>query len=149
MLLGGGLLVSQIIGLVFFHCANYYFYRFFRRITTPGIALAGFIALAFYVPLWLLSQKPDPDGLNLLLIALTILALDEANEHPRKKIWIILGILFGIQIYVRPDILMGIVFFGFWLLLYARNGEDRRKKIIGYFVSIALAFLMVLPWTMW
>ena len=145
--LGGGLIISQIIGLIFFHCANYYFYRFFRRITSPGIALVGFIALAFYIPLWLLSQKPDPDGLNLLLIALTILALDEVNAHPRKKIWVILGILFGIQIYVRPDILMGIIFFGLWLLFYVKNAIDRRKKIVGYFVAVAIALLMVLPWT--
>ncbi len=145
--LGGGLIISQIIGLIFFHCANYFFYRFFRRITSPGIALAGFVALAFYIPLWLLSQKPDPDGLNLLFIALTVLALDEANERPGKKIWLILGVLFGIQIYVRPDILMGIVFFGLWLLFYAKNAIDRRKKLVGYFVAVAIALLMVLPWT--
>jgi hypothetical protein len=147
IVLGGGLIVSQIIGLIFFHIANYYFYRFFRRITTPGIALAGFITLALYVPLWLLSQKPDPDGLNLLLIALTILTLDEANERPRRKIWVVLGILFGIQIYVRPDILMGIVFFGIWLLFYAKNSGDRKKKVTGYSLAIAISLLMVLPWT--
>ncbi len=145
--LGGGLIVSQIIGLFFFNCANFYFYRFFRRITSPGIALAGFIALALYVPLWLLSQKPDPDGLNLLLIALTILSLDEANERPSKRVWVVLGILLGIQIYVRPDILMGIVFFGIWLLLYAKNAVDRRKKLMGYLGAITISLLMVLPWT--
>lgn len=147
IILGGGLVVSQIIGLIFFHIGNYYFYRFFRRITSPGIALAGFIALAFYVPLWLLSQKPDPDGLNLLLIALTILTLDEANERPGTKVWIVLGILFGVQIYVRPDILMGIIFFGIWLLFYAKNSGDRKKKMAGYGLAIAISLLMVLPWT--
>jgi len=142
---GGGLIVSQIIGLIFFHVANYYFYRFFRKITSPGIALSGFIALALYIPLWLLSQKPDPDGLNLLLIALTVFFLDDAMERPNRKIWIGLGILFGIQILVRPDILMGICFFGIWLLIY--SGTERKKKLIGYIGSIAIALLMVLPWT--
>jgi hypothetical protein len=142
---GGGIIVSQIIGLIFFHAANYYFYRFFRRITSPGIALAGFIALACYVPLWFLSEKPDPDGLNLLLIALTILYLDDALEHGSKKIWIGLGILFGVQILVRPDILMGIVFFGIWLVIYSR--KNRKKNIIGYLAATAIGLLMVLPWT--
>jgi len=143
--LGGGLIVSQIIGLIFFHVANYFFYRFFRRITSPGIALAGFIALALYVPLWLLSQKPDPDGLNLLLIALTILFLDDAMEHPKRLVWVALGILFGVQILVRPDILMGIIFFGIWLIIY--SGKERKNIFIGYLTSIAIALLMVLPWT--
>ncbi len=145
--LGGGLIVSQVIGLIFFHIANYYFYRFFRRITSPGIALAGFIALAFYVPLWLLAQKPDPDGLNLLLLALTILTLDDAMERPRKLVWVTLGILFGIQILVRPDILMGIAFFGLWIILYSKSGTDRREKILGYCAAVAISLLMVLPWT--
>lgn len=144
--LGGGLIVSQIIGLTFFHIANYYFYRFFRRITSPGIALAGFIALALYLPLWVLAQKPDPDGLNLLLIALTILLLDDAAERPRHAVWIWLGILFGIQILVRPDILMGMVFFGIWLIVYSSKWE-RKRKFIGYIVSVLIALAMVLPWT--
>ena len=145
--LGGGLIVSQIIGLFFFHCANYYLYRFFRRITSPGIALAGFIAVAFYIPLWLLAQKPDPDGLNLLLLALTILFLDDAMERPGRKIWIALGLLFGVQILVRPDILMGIVFFGIWLAVYSKNRKERKEKIIGYCIAIGISLLMVLPWT--
>lgn len=143
--LGGAIVISQIIGLIFFHFANYYFYKFFRRITSPGIAIAGFIALALYVPLWLLSQKPDPDGLNLLLIALTILTLDEAMEGHRKSWWIVLGILFGLQILVRPDILMGIVFFGIWLILY--SGKERKTKVLYYLGAIGIALLMVLPWT--
>ncbi|MFI5263506.1 MAG: ArnT family glycosyltransferase [Candidatus Kapaibacterium sp.] len=145
--LGGGLIISQIAGLVFFHIANYYFYRFFRRITSPGIALAGFIALAFYVPLWLLAQKPDPDGLNLLLLALTILFLDDALERPRKAVWGILGILFGVQILVRPDILMGICFFGIWLLAYSAKGKKRKENFIGYCSAVGIALIMVLPWT--
>jgi hypothetical protein len=147
ILIGGGLVISQIAGLLFFHAANYFFYRFFRRITSPGIALAGFIALACYVPLWLLAQKPDPDGLNLLLIALTILFLDDAMERPSKKVWIGLGILFGLQILVRPDVLMGIIFFGIWLLLYSKRGKEKVKRITGYAVSVGIGLLMVLPWT--
>jgi hypothetical protein len=145
--LGGGLIVSQIIGLIFFHIANYYFYRFFRRITSPGIALAGFIALAFYIPLWLLAQKPDPDGLNLLLLTLTILVLDDAMERPRKGVWITLGLLFGVQILVRPDILMGIAFFGIWLIAYSKNWKERKEKLIGYSTAIGISLLLVLPWT--
>jgi hypothetical protein len=145
--LGGDLIVSQIFGLVFFHLANYFFYRFFRRVTTPGIALAGFAALAFYIPLWLIAQKPDPDGLNLLLIALTILTLDNAVEKPQVKVWVFLGILFGIQILVRPDILMGMIFFGLWLLIYSKKGVQRKKNIVGYSMAVGIGLVMVLPWT--
>ena len=42
---------------------------------------------------------------------------------------------------------MGIFFFGLWLVFYAKNDTDRRKKIVGYFTAIAIALLMVLPWT--
>ncbi|MEP7235110.1 MAG: glycosyltransferase family 39 protein [Ignavibacteriota bacterium] len=145
--LGGGLIVSQVFGLVFFHIANYFVYRFFRRVTTPGIALAGFVALAFYIPLWLLAQKPDPDGLNLLLLSLTILYLDELMQRPRRSVWISLGLLFGTQILVRPDILMGIAFFGLWLMLYSMRMQERRKRIVGYVLALVVALVMVLPWT--
>ncbi|MDP4236221.1 MAG: hypothetical protein Q8919_07250, partial [Bacteroidota bacterium] len=64
---------------------------------------------------------------------------------PRKSCWIVLGILFGLQILVRPDVLMGIVFFGVWLLLY--SGKERKTKILHYAEAIGIALLMVLPWT--
>jgi len=139
--------VTEVLVVMIVLCEVKALLSFSHRQLLRELRSRGFIALALYVPLWFLSQKPDPDGLNLLLIALTILTLDEANEHPGKMVWLILGILFGIQIYVRPDILMGIVFFGIWILLYAKNAVDRRKKLIGYFSSIVISLLIVLPWT--
>ncbi|MEI8134766.1 MAG: glycosyltransferase family 39 protein [bacterium] len=146
--IGGGLVVTQIAGLIFFHAANFFFYKFFQRITTKTIAFIGFCGLACYVPLWLISQKPDPDGLNLLLIALTILTLDRIIS--KQKIssmwnWVTLGILFGLQILVRPDILMGIVLFGLWLLFY--SGKYWLRNGIRFCFSVAIALAMVLPWT--
>jgi hypothetical protein len=145
--LGGGVQVSQTIGLIFFHGANYCLYRLFRRITTPAIALAGYMAFACYVPLWFLAQKLDPDGLNLLLIALTVLLLDLVMERPKKALWIGLGFVFGIQLLLRPDILVGIGFFGVWLVAFSRNMKDRKEKVIGYSAAIFISLLMVMPWT--
>ena len=145
--LGCGLIVSQIFGLLCFHFANYFFYRFFKRLTSPGIALIGFAIFACYVPLWLLAQKPDPDGLNLLLIALTVSVLDSVEKQPRLLVWLGLGILLGLQILVRPDILMGIVLFGIWMILFSKNSDDLKKKIIGYSFAVVVSLLIVLPWT--
>ena len=116
MKLGGGLIVSQVTGLLFFHAANIVIYRFFKKQTSVGNALAGFFLFAIYLPLWLTSQKPDPDGLNVLLIALTISLLYTLSRSSKVTTWGWLGLLLGVQLLLRPDIMLGMVLFGVWLL---------------------------------
>ncbi len=138
------IVVGQIIGLLFFHSANIVIYRLMKKVAHPMIALVGFVALACYLPLWIITQKLEPDGLNMLLIALTILMVFRLRTEPRMQNWIILGILYGIQILVRPDILMGIVLFGMWLIFSAKNREHYIK---GYVAAVVIALLMAAPWT--
>jgi hypothetical protein len=144
MKLGGGIIVSQIAGLFFFHLANIVIYRFFKNHTSTGNALAGFFLFAIYLPLWLTSQKPDPDGLNVLLIALTISLLYKVSKIPSRKSWVWLGLLFGVQLLLRPDIMLGMVMFGLWLLWFSNKSETRK----GYLQSILVAIVLVLPWTL-
>lgn len=145
MKLGGGLIVSQILGLLFFHAANIVIYRFFKKQTSAGNALAGFFLFAVYLPLWLTSQKPDPDGLNVLLIALTISFLYNLSRSSRVTTWVWLGLLLGVQLLLRPDIMLGIVLFGIWLLWTSARREEKFK---GYVLSVVVAIILVAPWTL-
>ncbi|HYM20206.1 MAG TPA: glycosyltransferase family 39 protein [Candidatus Kapabacteria bacterium] len=144
LLVGGGFFIMQCINLIFFHVSNFFLYHFFKRYTSKQTAFAGFVIYAFYVPLWLLAQKIDPDGLNILLVTATIYILDGIMKDLTTRRWVMLGVLFGVQILVRPDILLGILFFGAFLFFASKQ---KTAFIKGFSLSIAIALLMVVPWT--
>lgn len=141
---GIGTFGMRIAGLLFFQISGFFLYYFFKRYTKQSLALYGYLLYVAYVPLWLLSEKIDPDGLNILLVTATVFILDRLREAPSWKRWIILGVLLGIQILTRPDILVGIVIFGVWLYY---NLSDRRAFVKGYATAIVIALVMVAPWT--
>ena len=142
--LGGGIVVVQITGLLFFHSANLFLYYFFKHYVRKSIVFIGFLAFSIYVPLWLLSEKIDPDGLNVLLIAVTIFLLDGFRRKVSFKQWLTLGLLYGIQLLVRPDILVGVCFFGLWLFFIV---ADKKSFLKGYALSLGIMLLIVTPWT--
>jgi hypothetical protein len=141
---GGGLVAMQISGLLFFQVANFFLYGFFKRHLSKKLAFGGFLALGFYLPLWFMAQKIDPDALNLMLVAITIFILDGFRRSATIKQWIVLGVIYGIQLLVRPDILVGLVFFGIWL---ATIIQSKTQFLKGYALSIGIMLLCVLPWT--
>ncbi len=142
--LGGGIVIVQITGLLFFHCANLILYLFFKRYVRPAVLFLGFLAFSIYLPLWLLSEKIDPDALNVLLIATTLFLLDGFRRKVSYKQWLLLGVIYGIQLLVRPDILVGVFFFGFWLFYII---GDKKAFLKGYALSLGIMLLMVSPWT--
>jgi hypothetical protein len=144
LLVGGGFFVIQCVNLLFFHLANFFVYYFFRRHISRQTAFIGFICFSLYVPLWLLSEKIDPDGLNILLGAATIFILDGIIMKPTRSRWVWLGVLFGLQILVRPDILLGMIFFGALLLALLKN---KKEFWTGFALSVLIALAMVSPWT--
>jgi 4-amino-4-deoxy-L-arabinose transferase-like glycosyltransferase len=119
-------------------------YRLFKGIIGPAFSLVGFIFFAFYLPLWIIAQKADPDGLNVLLVAATLFILYRISNDAPKKYYLYLGIIYGIQLLVRPDVLMGMIIFGLWLLV---PKDGRLERLKWYLVSVVVALLIILPWT--
>lgn len=144
MKLGGGLIVSQVFGLLCFHAANIVIFRIFKRTTTTGNAVCGFILLSIYLPLWLVVQKAEPDGLNMLLIAVTILLLEKISNTQKKLDVVLLGVLYGIQLLLRPDIIVGMLLFGVWIVFWQKY-DYRPIKL--YAISMGIGLVMVIPWT--
>ena len=142
--LGLSVVVAQIIGLLFFHLANITIYSLIKQVTQPALALIGFIALGCYLPLWIITQKLEPDGLNMLLLALTLLIVYRLRSKPTLRNWLLLGILYGVQLLVRPDILMGVVVFGLWLIIPSAQWW---KYVKGYVIACFVALMIVAPWT--
>lgn len=144
MKLGGGLGVMQIFGILCFHAANFVVYALMKKVSSGIVPLLGFTAFAFYVPFWIMVQKLDPDGLNMLLIALTVSYVYRLVQDRKRGDWLRLGVLYGIQLALRPDVVFAIVLFGLWIV---SNLGFKRKNIRGYALSIFIALLMILPWT--
>ena len=134
----------QIMNLLFLQAACFVLYYFFRRFTSPGVAILIFAALSFYIPFWILSYTLDPNSLNLLLLALTVDLLYLVSTAPSRSRWFQLGLLVGLQMLLRPDILLGGIVFAGWLLFW--NHSKTTWK--GFAVAILIALAIVAPWTL-
>ena len=144
LFLGLGERGIQVMNLLFLQAACFVLYRFFRRFTTRSVALLIFTALSFYIPFWILSYTLDPNSLNVLLLALTVDRLFVLSTLPSMRGWILLGVLIGLQLLLRPDILIGGAFFAAWLLFW--NRSEPSWKGIG--IAALVSFLVVAPWTL-
>ncbi len=133
----------QVMNLLFLQAACFVLYKFFRRFTTPGIALLIFAALSFYIPFWILSYTLDPNSLNILLLALTVDLLYVLSTAPCRNGWIQLGFLVGLQMLLRPDIIVGGILFAAWVLFWNKSKETWKGIGIAIFISLAI----VAPWT--
>ena len=135
----------EVMNLLFLQMGCYVVYRFFRPFVNRTIGIAIFFALSFYVPFWILSYTLEPNSLNLLLLALTVECVYAIAVAPSRRMWIQLGLLFGVQLWVRPDIMFGMVFFGVWLLLVIR--ERKLATIRGLVLAAIIGLVLVSPWT--
>ncbi len=143
----GNIIVLQILNLIFLQIAYVLIFFFFRKIIPFHFALMGFIALQCYVPLWLLAECIDPNALNILLIAATISILYSLSEESTEKKWLFLGLIIGIQLLVRPDMVIGMVFFAVWVIRHSKI-QLARKQLFRYIgESLLITILILLPWT--
>jgi hypothetical protein len=144
---GGDIIASQILNLIFLHIAYGIMFLFFRKITSLKVSFLGFVALQCYIPLWLLAECIDANALNILLIAVTISILYSLSENSSAKKWLVLGTVTGLQLLVRPDMIIGIIFFLPWIVWQMKKGSSRRKLLRDISISILIAIAIVLPWT--
>ncbi len=135
----------QIWNLLVLMASWFVVYSIFRSLVSRSVGVLLFTALAFYGPLWILSYSLEPNSLNILLIVLTIACLYKLSQAATRSRWIQLGILIGIQMLVRPDILIGISLFAIWLLWTERKQWLTYAK--GLIAAFAIALLIVSPWT--
>jgi hypothetical protein len=135
----------EVMNLLFLQLGCYVVYRFFRQFVSRDVAIAIFFALSFYVPFWILSYTLEPNSLNLLLLALTVDCVWRIAVAPARQQWIQLGLLFGVQLWVRPDVILGLAFFGVWLLLVTR---ERKLGILrGLALAALIGLVIIAPWT--
>jgi len=135
----------QIFNLLCLQAACYIVYRFFRSYLQPFTAILIYAVLSFYIPFWALSYALEPNALNILLLVSTIYVLRDLSKHATTTRWIFLGILTGLQLLVRPDMILGALFFAFWLLYVYR--QQLPKVLGGIFVAAITSCVIVAPWT--
>ncbi len=140
----------QVMNLVFLQAACFVLYLFFRRFTTRGVTLLIFAALSFYIPFWILSYTLEPNSLNLLLLALTVDRLYVVSKFPSRNRWFQLGILIGLQLLLRPDILLGAVLFAVWLIIlsWRKSRTFKKRTWMGIAVTALVTFAIATPWTL-
>ncbi|MDP4200319.1 MAG: glycosyltransferase family 39 protein [Bacteroidota bacterium] len=135
----------QIFNLLCLQTACFFIYRFFRPYTTANISLLIFAAVSFYIPFWALADALEPNALNILLLVLTVLCLANLSKRPSRKLWIAVGVLTGLQLLVRPDMLLGATLFSLWLIIVRRNQWLQIAK--GIAIAALVAVAIVAPWT--
>jgi len=145
--LGGTKVAIQIVNLLFLQAAAYVLYKFVKRFATSSVAVLSHALLLLYIPLWTLAAAIDPNTLNLLLIALTLDRLYQIYQEPLRKHWLWLGVLVGVQVLVRPDMLVGMVFFAAWLVIVLRKKVTTREIVRSLAISAVSTLVIVLPWT--
>jgi hypothetical protein len=142
---GLGEIGIQIFNLVCLQAACFIIYRFFRSFVQAPLALLIFFALSFYIPFWALAYSLEPNALNLLLLVSTIYILRNIAEHASTKRFILLGVLIGLQLLVRPDMMLGAVLFSIWLIVVYR--KHLKVAINGITLVALTAGIIVAPWT--
>lgn len=135
----------QIFNLLCLQAACFIAYRFFRPYVRPLTGLLIFAGLSFYIPFWALAYALEPNALNILLLVSTVYVLRTLWTEQSTGRWLLLGVLIGLQLLVRPDMMMGSVLFALWLLIARRTVW--RKIASGITLAAAVALLIVAPWT--
>lgn len=149
MKMGGGLVAMQVMNLCFLQLGNFFVYRIAKRFASPAAAFIGFAALCFYIPLWLLASAIEPNMLNHALLSATILLLFIIYREPmRRGVYLLLGLVIGLQILVRPDMLLGVVFLGAWLVWVLRKELDTTRIIKKLAFTTLVVVMIVGPWTL-
>jgi hypothetical protein len=147
MKIGGGLTGIQIFNLFCLQLGALVVYRFSLNFLSKNLAIVSFVILSLYVPLWILAEAIEPNAFNFLLIVLTVESLYTIYQRPVMKRWIWLGVLTGLQILVRPDMLMGALFCGIWLIAVLRKKVSKIELLKSFALTAAIALAIVLPWT--
>lgn len=147
----GGETGIQIFNLLCLQFACFAIYRFFRPHTSPVISLVIYAAVSFYIPFWALTYALEPNALNILLLVLTVSCLAKIAEQPSTKLWLAFGLLTGLQLLVRPDMLLGAVLFAAWI---AWRSSRRTSSLLslsntakGIAIAALVAVAIVTPWT--
>jgi len=147
MRLGGGLTGIQLFNLVCLQIGTIVIYRFSLYFLSEALARVSFVLLSLYVPLWILAEAIEPNAINFLLIALTVQSLYSLYQRPLLKRWIWLGVLSGLQILVRPDMLMGAIFCAVWLMALLHKRVSKVELAKSFAITALVALAIVLPWT--
>jgi hypothetical protein len=135
----------QIFNLLCLQAACLIVYRFFRPYLQPLTVLLIYAALSFYIPFWALAYALEPNALNILLLVSTIYVLRDLSNNATTKRWVLLGLLTGLQLLVRPDMMLGALLFALWLLYIYRNHLS--KVLGGILVAAITSCVIIAPWT--
>jgi len=124
-------------------------YRIARKLQqSRDVAVIAFAAIAFYPPFWALVFAPSPNALNIFLILLSCDLLLSAHQSPRIGLFVLLGLAFAAQLYIRPDVLIFIPFAAVWLWFATRKKISHWVFIKYSFTACSVALLLILPWTL-
>lgn len=135
----------QVGNLILLQAANYTLFLLFKEVTTERAALLGLVFISAYIPLWLLAACIDPNSLNLLLIAITLLLLHRiySSHGTGLKYWVGMGIVLAIQLLVRPDTVIGIS----CMLLLVVSYRTRISNLLrGAAIISGISLAVLSPW---
>jgi 4-amino-4-deoxy-L-arabinose transferase-like glycosyltransferase len=149
MKLGGSVLAFQLVNLGLLQLGNFFCYRIARRFASPSAAFAGFGILSFFIPLWVLASAIEPHMLNHALLSAMVLLMVIIHREPMKRgVYLLLGLVIGLQLLSRPDMLWGFVILGAWFGWMLKRELDKWRLVKKLtFTAIVIVFVAG-PWSL-
>ena len=126
-------------------------YRLGRRTFGLAVGLAGALAISVYIYLVYYSATlmTEPFYICALLWSLDALQRIAAGERtPALRLWVELGLAWGVAVLLRQQILLLVPFFLLWLLWATRKRLPFRRLALSAALSLAIVAAFILPWTM-
>ncbi|HET7152540.1 MAG TPA: glycosyltransferase family 39 protein, partial [Candidatus Kapabacteria bacterium] len=138
----------QFINAIIYMLSAVIAYRIARKLgQSRDVSFLAFLAVAFYPPLWILAFVPSPNAINIFLVLLSVEQLLVARKNPSLKNFLILGILFVVQLYIRPDVLVWAPLSVLWLW-YVTKDKIAAPNFVKYtLAAVVLSVVFVSPWT--
>ncbi|MCP4632588.1 MAG: glycosyltransferase family 39 protein [candidate division Zixibacteria bacterium] len=134
---------AYFLNMIFLILTSYLIYKYGKKVFSSTIALIAALFLLFNIRILtcehtVLTEIPYLFGLTALCI------MAESAEGKKYLYFILMGILTGLLLLIRPTIMFWPLIFGvFWVLKH----KAEKRRIVEVLLYCFITFLTILPWT--
>jgi Flp pilus assembly protein TadD len=138
---------TRLIQLAFGAASVSLTYLLGREYFSERTARLGSVFYAIYGTLILYEGMFLIEGTFIFLNLLGLLILARNRENPRKSVYLLCGVVFGLSAIARPNILLVVPLLGLWLLVHFSSRIGVRKVILLVVVFFAGVAAPIVPVT--
>ena len=123
-------------------------YRLGRVVFSESAAKITALAAAMYAPMIYFEDELLLDFLLVPLILMVLFAAHRARQMPRPRWVFILGLAIGLSAITRPNILICVPVFGWWVWRYCARKGKHPRRFARVIILLAGILIPILPVTL-